>query len=163
METDELRADEGLAVDLAGALDADEAVGAGILDGARGAWIDGEFFGGEELFAIDLAVNDPAVDVALAAGIGDGDGLEVVVVLETRIHVLLPVELIHDEVDVLVLRLGHVLHEERPRNLAALDEVLVHTEDVGAPLRLVGAEGAGRVKDARIDEPAGADFEAVGF
>ena len=163
MEADELRADEGLAVDRAGALHADEAVGAGVLDGALGAGIDGEFLGGEELFAVDLAVDDPAVDVALAAGVGDGDGLEVVVVLEIWIHVLFPVELVDDEVDVLVLGLGHVFHEEGPRHFAALDEVLIHAEDVGAPLGLVGAEGAGGVENARVDEPAGADLEAVGF
>ena len=161
MEADEFRTDQRLTVDLAGALHADEAVSAGILDGAFGAGIHGEFLGGEELFAVNFAVNDPAVDVALAAGVGHGDGLEVMVVLEIRVHVLLPVELIDDEIDVLVLRLGHVLYEERPWHFAALDEVLIHAEDVAAPLWFIGAERAGRVKNARIDQPTGAYFQAV--
>ena len=77
--------------------------------------------------------------------------------MESRI-----VELIDDEVEVLVLGFGHVLHEERPRHLAAFDEGLVHAEDVGTPLRLVGAEGSGRVKHAGRDEPAGAGLQAIG-
>ena len=54
-------------------------------------------------------------------------------------------------------------HEQAPQHFAALDEVLIHAENVAAPLRLVGAEAAGRVKNARIDEPAGAGLETVGL
>ncbi len=83
-EADELGAVEGLAVDLAAALDADEAVGAVVFDGAAGAGLDRQFLGREELFAVDLAIDDPAVHEALLAGVGHGDGFEVVVVLEAR-------------------------------------------------------------------------------
>src|ERR1035438_6226852 len=54
-EADELGAVEGLTADLAAALDADEAVGAFVLDGALGAGLDGQFLGREELLAVDLA------------------------------------------------------------------------------------------------------------
>ena len=161
VEADELRAVEDLAVDRAGALDADEAVGALVGDGALGARFDGQFLRGEVLELVDLAVDDPLVGVALAL---DGDDrLEVVVILEVRVDVLVPVELVHDEVDVLVLGLRHVLDEEGPRYFAAFDEVLVHAEHVGTPLRLIGAERAGSVEDARVDEPAGAGLELVGL
>ena len=84
-------------------------------------------------------------------------------VLELRVDVRLPVELVHDEVEVLVLLLGHVFHEELPGDVAAFDQALIHAEDVGAPLRLVGAERAGRVEDAGTDEPAGAGLQAIGL
>jgi hypothetical protein len=159
VEADELRAVQRLTVDRALALHADQAVGAGVLEGDLHARIHGEFFGGEELFAIDLAVDDPAVDETFLSRVGHGHGLQVVVVLEFRVHVLRPVELVHDEVEVLVLAPGHVLHEQAPRHVTALDHALVHAEDVAAPLRLVGAEAARRVQDARVDQPAGSDFK----
>ncbi len=83
--------------------------------------------------------------------------------LKLGIHVGVPVELVHDEVEVLVLALGHVLDEEVPGDVAAFDHALIHAEDVGAPLGFVGAEGAGGVEDAGADEPAGAGLEAVGL
>src|SRR5204862_5848436 len=46
-------------------------------------------------------------------------------------------------------------------HVTAFDHALVHAEDVAAPLRLVGAERARRVEDARADEPAGAGLEAI--
>ena len=85
------------------------------------------------------------------------------VILEVGIDILFPVELVDDEIDVLVLVLGHVLDEESPRNFTAFDEVLVHPEDVGAPLRFVGAKRARGVQDAGIDEPAGAGLQLVGL
>ena len=54
-----------LAVDLADALHADESISALVLDRRLRAGIDGEFLRGEELFAIDFAINNPAIDVAL--------------------------------------------------------------------------------------------------
>ena len=71
-----------LTVDLAGALHADQAVSAVVFDRARDPGIDGEFLRGEELFAIDLAIDDPAIDEAFAARVGHGHGLEVMVLLE---------------------------------------------------------------------------------
>ena len=41
-------------------------------------------------------------------------------------------------------------------------ERLEHAEDVGAPLRLVGADGARRVQNARGNHPAGARLQAIG-
>src|SRR3989442_1011454 len=46
-EANELWTVQGLAIDLAGALDADEAIGALIFDGALHAGLDREFLGGE--------------------------------------------------------------------------------------------------------------------
>ena len=161
VETDELRAVEDLAVDRARTLDADQAVGTVVGDGALGTRLDSQFLRGEVLELVDLAVDDPLVGVALAL---DGDDrLEVVVILEVRVDVLVPVELVHDEVDVLVLGLRHVLDEKGPRYFAAFDEVLVHAEHVGTPLRFIGAERARSVEDARVDEPAGAGLELVGL
>src|ERR1035438_728457 len=114
-EADELRTVEGLTVDLAAALDADEAVGAVVSDGALDAWLDGQLLGGEELLAVDLAIDDPAVHEAVFVSVGDGDGLEVVVVLEAGVNVGIPVKLIDDEVEVLVLALGNVFDEEVDR------------------------------------------------
>ena len=59
--------------------------------------------------------------------------------------------------------LGHVLYQQTPRYLPAFDEILVHAEDVAAPLRLVRAETAGGMENARINEPSGTDLEAVGL
>ena len=163
VEPKHLRADERLVVDAAAALGADETVGAGIGDGGGGAGINGEFLGGEVLFLIDLAVDDPAIDITLFASVSDGDGFEVMVVLEVRIDVFVPIKLIDDEVDVLMLFFGHVFDEEAPRHFAAFDEALIHAKDIAAPLRFVGAEAAGGVENTGVDEPAGAGFEAVGF
>ena len=55
--------------------------------------------------AVDRAVDDPAVDVALPAARLVDDRLEVVVLLEMRVDVLLPVELLDDVVEVVVLLL----------------------------------------------------------
>ena len=119
-----------MAVDFAGALDADKAVSALVFDGAADAGVNRQFLGGEELFAIDLAIDDPAVHEAFFAGVCHGDGFEVVVVLEVGVEVRLPVKLIHDEVKVLVLVFGHVFDEEVPGNVSALDHALVHAEDI---------------------------------
>ena len=85
------------------------------------------------------------------------------VVLEVRIHVAGPVELIDDEIEVPVLALGHVLHKQTPRNFTAFHEVLVHAEYITAPLRFVGAKAARRVQYAGRDQPAGAGLEAIGL
>ena len=103
-----------------------------------------------------LIVIEPKLVFACVDTFFGGDGFEVVVVLEIWVEVLFPIELVDDEVDVLVLVLGHVLHEEGPGDFAAFDEVLIHPEDVGSPLGLIGAERAGGMEDAGIDEPAGA-------
>ena len=55
----------------------------------------------------------------------------------------------------------HVLHQQRPRHFAAFDERLEHAEHVGAPLRLVRAERAGRVQHAGRNQPAGAALQPV--
>ena len=64
--------------------------------------------------------------------------------------------LIDDEIDVLMLVGRHVFHEQRPWNFTAFDEVLIHAEDIGSPLRFVGAQRTGRVQHARRNEPTGA-------
>ena len=161
VEADELRAVERLVVDEARALDADEAVGAVVLDGAFGTRGHGEFLGREVLEFVDLAVDDPLVFVAIVF-LG-GDRFEVVVVLEVRIHVLVPVELIDDEVDVLVLGLGHILDEQGPGYFASFNEVLIHTKHVRTPLWLIGAERTGGMQDARVDQPTGTGLELIGL
>ena len=147
--------------DAAAALDSNEAGGAFVLDRDFLAGVHGQFLGGEVVLALHAAVDDPAIGVGVVLGVDDG--LEVVVFLEVRIHVRFPVELIDDEVDVLVLVGGHVLHEQRPGHVAAFHEALVHAEDVAAPLGFIGHEGAGGVEDARSDHPARAWLQTVGL
>ena len=113
--------------------------------------------------AVDRAVDDPAIGVAVAAAALVDDRLQVVVLLEVRVDVLLPIELLDDEVEILVLVLGHVLDQQRPGHFAAFDQRLEHAEHVGAPLRLVGAERAGRVQHAGRNQPAGAALQPIGL
>src|SRR5687768_1647959 len=82
------------------------------------------------------------------------------VLFKIRVDVCFPVELLDDEVEVLVLLLGHVLDEQRTGHFATFYERLVHAEDIGSPLRLVGAERTRRVQDAWSDEPTAAGFQA---
>ena len=163
MEADELRAVERLTVDLAAALDANQAIGTLVGDRGFHARIYSELLGSEELLAVHFAVHNPAVDKAFFTSVCHRHGLEVVVVLEIRIHVLVPIQLLDDEVDVLMVLLGHVLYEQAPRNIAPFDHALVHAEHVAAPLRLIGAEASRGVEDAGVDEPTGAGLEAVGL
>ena len=53
-------------VHLALALHGDQTVGALVFDGAAGARFDGQFLGGEKLLAVNFAIDDPAIGVALA-------------------------------------------------------------------------------------------------
>src|SRR6478736_373304 len=105
-----------------------------------------------------FAVNDPAIHEPFLARVGDRHGFEIVVVLELRIHVLVPSELIHDEINIAMFRLRHVFHEQTPRHFAAFDEVLIHTEHITAPLRLVSTKTSRRMKNAGINEPARTDL-----
>ena len=57
--------------------------------------------------------------------------------------------------------LGHVLHEQAPGNITALDHALVHAEHVTAPLRLVRAQGTGCVQDAGINQPTRARLQPI--
>ncbi len=140
----------------------DQAVGAAVFDGAFCTGLDRQFLGGEQLFAGNFAVNDPAIHVAFLLGVGDRDGLEVVIVFEIFVGVAFPIELVDEEIEIFVVFRGHVFHEQRPRNFAAFDERLIHAEHVTAPLRLVSAKRTGRVKNARRNQPASAGFQAIG-
>ena len=82
--------------------------------------------------------------------------------LKCGIDVLLPIELADDEVEILVLVLGHVLDQQRPGNVAAFDDRLEHAEHVAAPLRFVGAQRTGSVQDAGRNQPTGAAFQPIG-
>ena len=110
---------------------------------AEPAGIDGQFPGAEELLAVDGPVDDPLVDVTFGLEPAVDDRFEVVVGLEVGVDVLLPVELLDEVVEVVVLVLGDVLDEQVPGDPAAFDHRLVHPEDVGAPLRLVGHQRPG--------------------
>ena len=143
-------------------LDRDPAAGARILQRAFGAGLNRQFLGAEQLSPIDRAVDDPQILVAVAAAVVVADRFQVVALLEMRIDVLVPVQLADDEVQVLMFFLGHVFDQQRPGNVAAFDDRLVHAEHVAAPLRFVGAERTGCVQDAGRNQPAGAPFEAIG-
>ena len=64
---DEVGAVDGQLADRAAPLDDDQAVGARVLDRRRAAGLDRQLAGAEELLAVDPAVDDPLVDVALVA------------------------------------------------------------------------------------------------
>ncbi len=57
---------------------------------------------------------------------------------------------------------GDVFDQEVPGHAAAFDERLIHGEDIGIDLRLVGNERAGGVQNSRIDLPASAGLELIG-
>src|SRR5947209_8580385 len=66
--------------DSAEALYGNQAVSAVVLKGELGSGIYRELLGAEKLPAVDLAVNDPAVGVTFALGVGRGDRFEIVVI-----------------------------------------------------------------------------------
>jgi hypothetical protein len=66
VETDEFGAIQSQPVHFAFALHGDQTVSALVLDRAFRARLDGQFLGGEKLFAIDFAIDDPAVGAAFA-------------------------------------------------------------------------------------------------
>ena len=90
VEADELRAVQRLAIDFAAALDANQAVSAVVFDGALHAGFHGQFLGGEELFAVHFAVNDPAIDITFLAGVGNGNGFKIMVIFEVLVRRCLP-------------------------------------------------------------------------
>ena len=85
------------------------------------------------------------------------------VLLEARVNVRCPIELVHNEIEVLVFVLGHIFDQQRPRHFAALNERLIHAEHVRAPLRLIGAQRTGCVQDARADQPSAAWLQTIRF
>src|SRR6266852_4319043 len=85
------------------------------------------------------------------------------VIFEARVHVGFPVELIDNEIEVFALVFRHILDQETPRDVPALDHALVHAEDVAAPLRFVSAETARSMKDRGTDQPTAAGLEPIRF
>ena len=83
------------------------------------------------------------------------------VVLEVRVHIASPVELVNDEIKILVLALGHVFDQQTPRHFAAFDEILIHAEHITAPLWFIGAQTARGMQYARWNQPAGSGFKSV--
>ena len=149
--------------DLPFALHCDPAAGASVLHRDLRARLEREFLGAEELPAIDMAVDDPAVGGTGSASLFIDERSKKIALLVVGVDVLLPVELTDDEVEIVVLLLRHVLDEQAPRHRSSLDERLEHCEHVAAPLWLVGEKRARRVEDARRDQPAGATLEPVGL
>ena len=60
------------------ALHRDPAAGARVFQRALCTRLDRQFFGAEQLLAVDRAVDDPLVGIAIAAAIGIDDRLDVV-------------------------------------------------------------------------------------
>ncbi len=145
------------------ALHGDDAGCARILHRDLRPGLDRELPRGEELLAVDPAVDDPAVHEAFAPRVGEGKRLQVAGVLEVGVGVEVPIEEVDDVVEVLVLPLGHVLHQEAPGHAAALDHGLEHGEDVAAPLRLVGQDRARGMEHPGRDQPARSRPQTVGL
>ena len=85
------------------------------------------------------------------------------VVLEVRIDVGLPIELIHEVIEVLVLLGRDVFDQKRPRHLASFDQRLIHPEDVASPLWLVGHKRTRGVQQAGSHEPSRSGLEPIGL
>ena len=101
-------------------LDRDPAAGPRILQQTLSTGLHRQLLGAEELLTIDRAVDNPAVGMALAALPIVHDRFKVIVLLEMRVDVLLPIELADDEVQIVVLLGRHVLDQQRPGHLACL-------------------------------------------
>src|SRR5438105_12281226 len=108
--------------DAARTLYRDQAIGAVVLDGRLYAGLDGQLFRGEEFLAVDLTIDDPLIDVALAGGGCYRDRFEIMVILEVRINVARPIELVYQVIEVMVSCRGHVLDQERPGHRPAFHE-----------------------------------------
>ena len=161
-EPDHRRRLQGKITEAALALDRDPTASPGIFQDALGAGFERQLLGAKQLFAIDQAVDNPLVGVAIAAGLLVDDRFQVVVVLEMRVDVLFPVEHLDDEIEILVLVGRHVFHQQRPGHIPAFHDRLEHAEHVAAPLRLVGAKRTGSVEHARRDQPTGSPLQAIG-
>src|SRR5437870_9800720 len=85
------------------------------------------------------------------------------IVLEVGVYVAFPVELLDQVIKVLMMLLGHVLDQKLPGHGTAFDQGLIHAEHVGAPLGLIGDEGAGGVQDAWGNQPACPRLETIGL
>ena len=144
-------------------LDRDPAARSGILDGDPSPRFERQLLSAEQLPAVDLAVDDPAIVGPAVGALRVEDRLEVVGFLEVGVDILLPVELPDDEVEIVVLLLRHVFDEQAPRHRPPLDERLEHREHITPPLRLVGQQRARGVEDARRNQPASAALQSVGL
>ena len=144
-------------------MNTDQSVSAVVRNYTFHARLDRQFFGGEVLLAIDLAVHDPAIDKTFLLRVIQRHRLQIMIVLKVRVHVRFPVELRDDEIQVAVFGLGHVLHEQVPRHITPLDHALIHAKYIAAPLRFIGAKAAGRMEDAWADEPTGSWLQAISF
>ena len=161
-EADHGRGLEGQFADPTLALDGGPTACCTVLQDGLGSWFDGQFFGAKELLAIDGTVDDPFV-ADPCGGLGRiDDRFDVVGIFEVGIDVLFPVELTHDEVEVLMLVFRHVLDQQGPGHIAAFDDRLEHPEDVRAPLGFVGAQGSWCVQNAWWNQPTGTALEAIG-
>ena len=144
------------------ALHHDHAVGGAVADGDGAAGQDGEFLGAVG----GGAVADPVFDVAPGLHLGarpDRARAHEVVVAEVRVDVGLPVDHLHQPVDVAHAVGRGVLPQQRLGHHGVAGERLVHGEHVGGGLGLVGAQAAWGVEDAGRDVPAGADLEPIGL
>ena len=133
-----------------------------VLDGASSTRLHGQFLGAKELLVIDCAIHNPLVGEANAAGLFVGHRFNVVAVFEMRIDILVPVQLPNDKIKVLVFFGRHVLDQQGPRNVASLDNRLVHSEHIAAPLWLIRAERARCMEYSWRNQPSGSSFESVG-
>ena len=83
------------------------------------------------------------------------------VILEVRIDIPRPIELVYQVIEIVVSCRGHVLDQERPGHRPAFHQRLVHAEDVRAPLWLVSHQRAWCMENTRRHQPAGAGLQAV--
>ena len=73
-----------------------------------------------------------------------------------------PIHHLDEVIEVVVMRGRNVLDQQIPRHRAAFDQRLIHREDVGIHLRLVGDQRSGGMQNAGIDLPSGAGFQLIG-
>ena len=83
------------------------------------------------------------------------------VIFETRIDIAVPVELIHQVVEIVGPVLGNILDQQFPRDGTPFNHRLIHAKYIRAPLRLVSDQRTRGVQDARRHQPARAGLEPV--
>src|SRR5439155_9587160 len=137
--TDELWTIEWMTIDPAVALHANEAIRTIISNRAFHSGVDREFLGAEELLAFNFAINNPAIHVTFLLRIGDRNRLEIMVVLELCVDIPIPIQLLHNPIEVPVFAFRHIFDEQRPGNFATFNKRLIHAKDIAAPLRLIRA------------------------
>ena len=161
-EANQRRGLDGPDAQRAVALQHDQAVRPRVTDGDRAARQHGQLFRGK----VRVAVGDPVLDVTFALHLRQRfhrPRRAEVIALEVGVDVDIPIQHRDDVVQVVLELRRHVLHQQLPPDRHFVHQRLEHGEDVAGPLRLIGAQAAGRVQGAGRHIPARAQLQPIGL